>query len=358
MAGGMGTVLYQPRGGYFIAYRLQGSRKLLKEYFGHDKDAERKATARLHEIAMFKAKGDKVRGSSHLYLDQLAAQYMQDAKVRGAGERWGKEFWHLLNTQILPNLCSKPVDQLEYADVLGLVGPGMPWAGKSTPTVNRYLGYLRAVFRFGVAHELTTKNPLAKWKKTPERKKDVHLTVADLRRIIASAEPHLAWALEVEWNLGTRPGKTELFALRWADVDFDAPAIHVRGTKTAGSNRIVPITPDFRARLLIVRQEAQSAFLIEYEGRPVKQMARSLKTACRRAGITYPVCMYDVRHLFATVLLNEGADLAAVSALLGHSNVATTQKHYYQLMRGEKSRAVAMLPAIAEPKAGKLVKIK
>lgn len=52
------------------------------------------------------------------------------------------------------------------------------------------------------------------------------------------------------------------------------------------------------------------------------------------------------------------ADLAAVSALLGHADIATTQKHYYRLMAGEKARAVGLLPQIAEPKAGKLVKIR
>ncbi|MDP2848473.1 MAG: site-specific integrase [Humidesulfovibrio sp.] len=354
----MAKVLFQERGGYFIAYRIPGSRKLIREYFGTTEDGKNRAKVRLAEIALMKAKGETLRDTSSLHLDQLSQHYLNDAKVRGAGARWRKEFARLLNMTILPALCSRPVDQLTYPDMLALTHSGGPWADKSTPTVNRYLGYLRSVFRFGIAQGLTTKNPLSAWRKTPERKKDVHLTVEDLRRIIAVAEPHLAWALEVEWALGTRPGVSELFSIRWADIDFEALTVHVRGTKTEGSNRTIPITPDFRARLLVVRQEAQSAYIIEYLGKPIKQLRRSLTTACRRAGITYGVRMYDVRHLFASAMLTGGADLAAVSALLGHSDISTTQKHYYHLMQGEKERAIATLPPIAAPKAGKLVKIK
>ncbi|SNR98802.1 Site-specific recombinase XerD [Humidesulfovibrio mexicanus] len=354
----MGKVLFHKTGGYYIAYSLPGSRKRIKEYFGLGPAAQRQAGIRLAEIALMRAKGQVPRNASGVFLDQLAQLYLHDAKMRGVGEQFRTEFAALLNDAILPVLCKRPVDQLEYQDILKMVEPGGPWADKSTPTVNRYMGYLRSVFKFGVKKKITGASPLDDWKQTPERKKEMHLTLDGLRRIIAAADPHLSWALEVEANLGTRPGPSELFSIRWADVDFEGLLVHVRGTKTEGASRIVPITPDFRARLLIMRQEAKSAYLIEYKGRPVKQVYRSLKTAIKRAGITYPVTPYDVRHLFASVLLQGGADLAAVSALLGHSSIATTQERYYHLMAGEKARAVALMPQVAAPKAGKLVKIK
>jgi len=382
MAGSMGKVLFHKSGGWYVAYRVPGQKNPIREYFGTTTEGKQKATARMHEVGMLKAKGEGPgRNTSRLYLDQVSQHYLNDAKVRGVSLRWRKEFAHLLDVDIHPVLCIRPVDQLEYPDILALTRAGGPWADKTTPTVNRYLGYLRAVFKFGIAQGLTTKNPLAAWRKTPERKKDMHLTVEDLRRIITSGEPHLAWALEVEWNLGTRPGVTELFTVKWADVDFNALTVHVRGTKTGGSDRLVSITSDFRARLLIMQQErrqefevlrqkpprkgkkprhipAESTFLIEYKGHPIKQLRRSLETACKRAGITYHVRPYDVRHLFASAMLQGGADLAAVSAHLGHSDISTTQKHYYHLLKGEKERAVSLLPSIAAPKAGKLVKIK
>jgi site-specific recombinase XerD len=49
-----------------------------------------------------------------------------------------------------------------------------------------------------------------------------------------------------------------------------------------------------------------------------------------RAGINVPTRMYDLRHLYATTMLTNGADLAAVSTLMGHSTITMTADTYYQ----------------------------
>lgn len=54
--------------------------------------------------------------------------------------------------------------------------------------------------------------------------------------------------------------------------------------------------------------------------------------------------------MFATLMLTHGADLAAVSRLLGHSSVTMTADVYYQYLEGEKERAINLLPDI--PQAG------
>jgi integrase len=49
--------------------------------------------------------------------------------------------------------------------------------------------------------------------------------------------------------------------------------------------------------------------------------------------------------------------LAAVSALLGHASIDTTQKHYYHLLAGEKERAIATKPGLVQKKAGRVLRI-
>jgi hypothetical protein len=78
----------------------------------------------------------------------------------------------------------------------------------------------------------------------------------------------------------------------------------------------------------------------------MKKFRCSFQTACNHAGIPYPVRMDDIRHLFASTMLTGGDDLAAVSRLLGHSNIQMTAKVYYNLQRGEKERAVNLLPSL------------
>ena len=52
--------------------------------------------------------------------------------------------------------------------------------------------------------------------------------------------------------------------------------------------------------------------------------------------------------MYATYMLNSGGDLAAVSAMLGHSDVSLTANTYYQAMSKEKQRSANLLPTLNE----------
>lgn len=95
-----------------------------------------------------------------------------------------------------------------------------------------------------------------------------------------------------------------------------------------------------------MRDASESGHIVEYKGKPVTTIRKSFNNACDLAGITVPVRMYDLRHLFATTMLANGADLAAVSKLMGHSTVKMTADVYYHYMEGEKERAVSKLPSL------------
>ena len=81
---------------------------------------------------------------------------------------------------------------------------------------------------------------------------------------------------------------------------------------------------------------AASPYVIEYNGKQVKSLKRSFNRVVELAQLPYPVHMYDVRHLFATMLLSNGATIGAVSALLGHSSTATTLNVYYHTTKHEQ----------------------
>jgi integrase len=206
---------------------------------------------------------------------------------------------------------------------------------------------LKAIINFAVRLGFVTNNPVKMWRKTKERPRAVYLTVHDLAKIYQHAPPHLQWIIEVEWELGTRPGVSELFSLKWSDVDFDNDFIHVRGTKTISSNRIIPLTQQFKSRLLEMKKKAMSDYLIEYKGKKITSCKTAFLKTVKKAGITYPVRLYDIRHLFASTILVNGGDLKAVSKLLGHSSTQMTANVYYHELKGEKAVALSRKPVLA-----------
>lgn len=331
-------------GNWYVQYRVPGTPSPRKEYCGKGPVAQARAMNREAEIKSGQLYTVAALGNfRQIYLDDLGQCYLDSLKIKDKTVSWIGTLKFLLNEHFLPCLCHVPVDQLGFNDILKVAAR---FTDKAAATQNRYMDSLHAIFRFGIRHELTSNDPMAHWKKKRELRRNIRLTVKDLARIYAAASDHLKWIIEVEWELGTRPGNSELFSLLWQDIDFNQGTIHIRGTKTAGSDRIVPMTPNFRERLLKKREVAQSPYVIEINGRGIKQCRKSFKTALEKAGIEYPVRLYDIRHLFATTMLANGGDLKAVSKLLGHSSTRMTADTYYHELQGEKEKALSVKPRL------------
>lgn len=339
------SVHCKQNGTWYVQYRARGEKNPKREYTGVGPEGEAAALALDREIKAQKERGEPVvssRQPGKIYLDQLAQAYLSERKISGKSAQWLREMEKLFNEKILPDLCFCPVDDLTYPDVITMAAKA--WPDVKLATRQRYLGYLKAAFNFGCVHELTNKNPLMRWQRQPEPRIEFNLTVPDLQRLYACSAPHLAWAIKVEWHIGTRPGPSELFAIRWRHVDFENALIRVYGTKTDGSYRVVPVLPEFLSELAKKRQTALSDYVVAYKDQPIKKLQTAFEGAQKRARLGYHVRMYDIRHLFATTMLNGGADHAAVSRLLGHSAVTTTHKWYYHVMPGETARAIALKP--------------
>ncbi len=203
-------------------------------------------------------------------------------------------------------------------------------------TQNYYLIALRAFLKYlrklGIESLSPERIELAK---VGARDLDL-ITAQELNRLMASPSGDAMQALrdrammELLFSTGLRV--SELCALtRDLDLSRDEFAVRGKGDKV----RVVFLSPSAKkaiADYLKKRGDLGDALFVSY-GRAGKEsqaltprsVERIIKQHAINAGITRKVTPHVIRHSFATDLLENGADLRSVQALLGHANIATTQ---------------------------------
>ena len=323
-----------------------------KKYFGRGDQAKIDAEDYDADIKRIKRRGGKIieePKTEKLHFDQLAQRYLDDKRSSGWTDQMTRNLKNLMNRYVIPCIGHKLCEDLTMADSLELRAHITKNAVKipiSPHTINRYVAMTRAVLGWGANNDLIAFNPWSKLR-TPRERPDPPelLTLEELRRVMKNAEPHCQWALDVAFNTGCRPGQTELFKLKFPDVDWEGGKILIRGTKTGP--RLVNLRRDFLQRLKVKQKEATSDYVIEYDGAPIKQLRRSLGTALTKAGIKKKVRPYDIRHMYGTYMAKNGADIFAIKRLMGHSSITTTERYLHHAEQLQKE-AIAKLPSLVK----------
>jgi site-specific recombinase XerD len=211
--------------------------------------------------------------------------------------------------------------------------------GLAPRTLSRKLAGLRACFRVLVEHGLMEANPaeLLASPKLPQRLPRA-LKPADvsmlLDRIPTSTplEQRDRALFELAYACGLRA--EEIVDLDVGSVDFDGEQVRVEGK--GGKTRFVPVGEHAlravaryleRSRGTLDAGTGVQALFLSKTGRRLStsDVRRRLRTWARHAASQGAVHPHALRHSFATHLLEGGADLRAIQALLGHASISTTQ---------------------------------
>ena len=148
---------------------------------------------------------------------------------------------------------------------------------------------------------------------------------------------HLTPAVLLSMNTGLRRG--ELLKLRWSSIDFAHQLLTVEGpTSKTRQTRHVPLNDEAITVLRHWREQSGG-------GHGVFEISTGLKTAwshiLKRATIT-GFRWHDLRHHFASRLVQRGVPLNTVRDLLGHSSIAMSLR-YAHLARDQRREALAKL---------------
>lgn len=235
-------------------------------------------------------------------------------------------------------LTARDIDDLAGVDG----GHVRAWAaecrrrGLAPRSIQRRLSAVRSLFRHLLSHRRVGHNP-ADEVAAPRQGRSLPATL-DVDRVgrlleIPGDEPLARRdraVLELFYGAGLR--LAELAALDVTGIDFAEGLVRVtgKGEKT----RIVPMGRKADAALrawLAVRDElaapGESALFVSRRGTRLshRNIQARLRHWARRQGLEVPVHPHQLRHSFASHLLESSGDLRAVQELLGHASISTTQ---------------------------------
>ena len=213
--------------------------------------------------------------------------------------------------------------------------------GMSVNSINRKLTSLKTYFKFLLRENIALANPLLKvispkpGKKLPsfikEKEMDHFSQIFNGNECFTSLRNKLI--IDTFYLTGVR--LSELINLKIIDINFNGHEMKVVGKRS--KERIVPISNYLgdsikaylpsRDQVLNDQNETNSFLLITEKGKQTypKLVYRVVTKNLSYVSTNSKKNPHTLRHSFATLLLNHGADLNVIKELLGHSNLSATQ---------------------------------
>ena len=286
--------------------------------------------------------------STGVTVTKAAAAYVALQKRAGRAEGTVKSAERLLSAfeASLPSGCN--VGHVEPSHVERFVSApkpgkdGKPGPPKAAGTRRRYRAVLRHFFAYCQRRGFTRTDPTADLEApTGRANRRDHVTDAEaaaMLRTLTAAEVlgGRAYGWLRDWlvfgmGTGLRPG--EQAALRWSDVRLSEGALRVRGTKTSGSARPVPVAGEALA-VLSRRAEARTGegdglVFVGAGGGAVEMryLSKRLQSLANDAKLAKNVTAYSLRHSYGTHMAAAGVPLLDLARIMGTS-VAMIERHY------------------------------
>lgn len=292
-------------------------------------------------------------------LEDICARF-DDEELDARSAAWAKEFLrHLWVERGLSQntVRAYAIDLRAYLDWARRTGcdpaePGyrrfrrflvdMERGGLSKKTMARRLAAVRTWFSFLNQREYVDQNPAAA-SVTPKAGKNLprRIPSGDADKLIAACEHtrepvDLRDAAFIQLLHATGARISELAGLEVLDIDQRQKTVRLFGK--GSKERIVPVYQEAldtvavyceqgRPSLLQPGRPATQALFLSVYGNPMSadSLRRVFKQRAAQAGLDSSLHPHDLRHGFATELLEGGADLRSVQEMLGHASLSTTQ---------------------------------
>ena len=318
----------------------------------------------------------------------LKGQVTANIKFQDFAEQWFEEYAKLnlrntsyermkqLRTRVYPAIGHLRLDKItgrhiqQFINDLSLNGKSLK-NGKplSRKTAVHHLSFISDVFSYAVKMEMLSDNPCKNVTvpKGEKKEKEIYTLeeVEQLFNLLEDAPLKYRTFFTLAIYSGFRRG--ELLGLEWKDIDWDNCVISVRRTsnytaekgiytdttKTKKSQRslkfpmvVMDLLRAFKAEQDEERERVGDKWqdydrlFVKWDGRPMNNNTPYFwfNEFCEKNNFPFRD-IHSLRHFYASALINEGVDAAAVSGALGHSVISTTTSIYCHVFQQAQARA-------------------
>ncbi len=309
-----------------------------------------------------KAGTDPVATPEHVLGPTIAAFFTEKylPYIKSYKRSWDTDD-SMMRNHLLPKLGHKHMGSLTPPDVAVFIEQ-MKAQGYAPGTCNRALVLLRYGYTLAVRWKVpgVESNPVKEVKNlSDDNKIERFLTTDQTARLLAAVRESESEMLPsiVLFLLYTGARKREVLDARWEDIDWERKSWRIPKTKS-GKIRHIPLSSGALQLLESLKRFAATdgamnsvsgdalasrhIFANPQTGLPYVSFYYSWDAARIRAGLP-DLRVHDLRHSFASFLVNAGRSLYEVQELLGHADIRTTSR-YAHLSRERLFEAVEMVP--------------
>ncbi len=264
----------------------------------------------------------------------------------------------VLRVHILPVLGFQYVDLVRAEPIAALV-ERMREKGYATGTTNRVVIVLRHIFNLARKWRVpgVGENPTAGINLAPDVKRERFLSLVEAHRLIASIEQdeNQVAAKAIMLLLLTGARRNEVTHARWDYLDWQKQTLLVPMAKS-GKPRTIALNAAAMDVLRSIPRLDLNPYILPspLTGEPSPSLFFPWERIRTRAGLP-DLRLHDLRHSFASFLVNKGVSLYVVQGLLGHAHTKYTQRYAHltpDTLRDAAETVGSVIASAAMPAAG------